>query len=89
MMNTDYVLRKEGERGPANIQESTDALKQRLNDHIKKRGARLISATRNNTDNTSINRTKITRKQKCEEKQVYGHFSDKQVKSHTSKLEHG
>ena len=35
---------------------------------------RLVTAIRNNTDNTRINRTKITRKYKLEEKQLYGHF---------------
>ena len=41
--------------------------------HKKCRG-RLITSTRNNTDNININKTKITRKQKCEEKQLYEHF---------------
>ena len=45
-----------------------------LEDYIEKRRERLITTTRNNTDNTRINRTKITRKQKWEEKQLYGHF---------------
>ena len=35
---------------------------------------RLITATRNNTNDTKISRTKITRKQKWEEKQFYGRF---------------
>ena len=35
---------------------------------------KLITATRNNTNNTNINRTTIIRKEKCEEKQPYGHF---------------
>ena len=35
----------------------------------KKRGGRLITITRNNTDNTSINRTEITRKNP-----LHGHF---------------
>ena len=34
----------------------------------------LIKATRNDTDNTKINITTITRKQKWEEKQLYGRF---------------
>ena len=42
--------------------------------NFKKRRGRLITATRNNTNNTSINRTKITRKIKREEKQLYEHF---------------
>ena len=39
----------------------------------------LISATKNNSDKTSSNRTKMTRKQKWE---------NEQTKSHTSKLGH-
>ena len=53
--------RKEGGRGLAYIQDRVDTLIERL-EYIKKHGRRLITATRNNTDNTSINRTKITRK---------------------------
>ena len=34
----------------------------------------MITATRNNTDDTRIYRTGITRKQNREEKQFYGHF---------------
>ena len=34
----------------------------------------MITDIRNNTDNTIDNRTTITRKQKWEEKQLYGHF---------------
>ena len=40
---------------------------------LKKRGGILITATRNNTDNTSINRTEITRKQKWEENKCMDH----------------
>ena len=35
---------------------------------------KLITATRNNTNNARINRMTITRKQKCEKKQLYGYF---------------
>ena len=66
-------MHQEGGRGLTSIEDSVDALIQQL-DYIEKRGRRLISATRNNTDNTSINRREITRKQKWEEKQLYGHF---------------
>ena len=48
---------------------------QRIEDYIKKKhGRRLITAIRNNRDITSINRTKITRKQKWKERQLYGYF---------------
>ena len=50
---------------------------------LKKRKGKLITSTRNNTDNTNINRTKITRKQKWEEKQLYRHF-----KRQTSEISH-
>ena len=65
-----YVPRKEGGRGLANIEDSVDASIQRLEDNIQKRGGRLITATRNNTHNTRTMETTITRKQKCEEKQL-------------------
>ena len=58
MMLTDYVSRKEGGRGFAITEDSTDASIQRLVDYIKKHGGRLITATRNNIDNMRTNRTK-------------------------------
>ena len=69
-----YVSRKEGGRGFASIGDIIDTSIQRLRDYIEKHGGRLITATRNNTDNMRSNRTTITRKQKWEEKQPYGHF---------------
>ena len=71
---TTHVHRKGEETGLTSIQESVNALIQRLEYYIKKRGGRLIKASWNNTDSTSINRTKITWKQKREEKQLYGYF---------------
>ena len=62
-----YVSRKGG-RGLASIGDSVGASIQRLEDYIEKRGER------NNPDNTRTNRTTITRKQKWEEKQLYGCF---------------
>ena len=64
----------EGRKRLSSIQDSADAFIQQLEDYIKKHGDKLITATRNNTDITSINGTKITRKQKWEEKQLYRHF---------------
>ena len=58
-----YLLR-EGGRGLASIEDSFDVSIQRFEDYIGKRGGRLITATRNKTDNTRINRTEITWKQK-------------------------
>ena len=64
-----YVSRKEGRRRLASIEESI-----RLKDYVEKQRERLITATRNNTDNIRHNRTTITRKKKWEEKQLYGCF---------------
>ena len=83
------LSRKEGRRGLTSIQDNVDASIQRLEDYTKKHGGRLITATRNITDNTSINRTKITRKQKWEENNYKDISSDKQVKSQTTNLGHG
>ena len=47
-----YVSRKEGGRGLASIEDSVDALIQRLEDYIEKHERGLITATRNDTDNT-------------------------------------
>ena len=69
-----FMSRKGGRRGLASIEDNMDVSIQRLENYIKKCKGRLITATRNNTDNTSIKRTKITKKQKCEEKQLYGHL---------------
>ena len=46
---TDYVSRKDGGRGVASFEDSVDA-------SIEKRGERLITATKNNTDNMRIKR---------------------------------
>ena len=74
VMLTDYVSRKKVGRRLASIEDSDDASIQRHKDYIEKRGRRRITATINNTDNTRTYRTKITRKQKWGEKQLYGHF---------------
>ena len=69
-----YVSRKEGGRGLASIEDSTDASIQRLKDYIQKYEGGLITATRNETENTMNNRITMTRKQRCEGKQLYGQF---------------
>ena len=66
-----YVTRKEGGRGLASIEDSVEASIQRLEDYIEKYEGRLITAIRNNTDNTIDNRMTKTRKQKWEEKQLH------------------
>ena len=68
-----YVLRKKGGRGLASIESNIDALI-RLEDYAENHEGGLITATRNDTDNTNTNRMTITRKQKWEEKQHYSRF---------------
>ena len=69
-----YISRKEGGRGLARIEDNIDALIRRLEDYIEKHEGGLITAIRNDTDNTMNNRMTITRKQKWEGKQLYGSF---------------
>ena len=57
-----YVSRKEGGSGRASIEDSVDASIQRLEDYIQKHDGGLITAIRNDTDNTMDNRMTITRK---------------------------
>ena len=59
-----YVSRKEGGRGLASIEDSVDASIQRLEDYIQKHDGGLITAIRNDTDNTMDNRMTIIKKQK-------------------------
>ena len=59
-----HVSRKEGGRKLTSFEGTVDASIQRLEDYIEKCGEGLITATRNNTDKTSTNRTTISRKQK-------------------------
>ena len=63
-----YVSRKEGGRGLASTEDSVDASIQRLEDYIQKHNGGLITATRNDTNNTMDNIMNITRKQKREGK---------------------
>ena len=53
---------------------NVDASIQRPEDYIEKRGERLITATRNSTNDTRASGMTITWKQKWEEKQLYGRF---------------
>ena len=69
-----YVSRKEWGRRLSSIEDSVDASIQRLEDYREKHEGGLITAIRNYTDNTADNRMTITRKQKWEEKQLYGRF---------------
>ena len=65
-----YVPRKKGGRGLASIEDSVDASIQWLEDYIEKHERGLITAIRNDTDNTIDERMTTTRKQKREEKQL-------------------
>ena len=58
----------------ASIEDSVHASIQRLEDYKEKYERGLMKAIRNNTDNTIDNRMTITRKEKWEEKQLYGRF---------------
>ena len=69
-----YVRRKEGGRGLVSIEDSVDTSIQRLEDYIEKHERGLITAIKNNTDNTIDNRMTITRKQKWVGKQLHGRF---------------
>ena len=51
-----YVSRKEGGRGLAIIEDSGDASIQRLEDYIEKHERGLITAIRNDADNTMDDR---------------------------------
>ena len=68
-----YVSRKEEGRGLDSIEDSVDGSIQRLEDEIEKHERGLITTIRNDTD-TIDERMTITRKQKWEEKQLYGRF---------------
>ena len=61
-----YVSRKEEGRGLSSIEDSTDALNQRLEDDMRWRGESLIAATQKKTGDTKINGTNIASKQKWE-----------------------
>ena len=65
-----YVCTKEGARGLTNIEDIVDAS---IQDYIGKNEQGLITAIRNDTDNTIDDRM-TTKKQKWEEKQDYGRF---------------
>ena len=72
-VDRQYVSRKEGGRWRASIEDSIDA-SIRLEDNIEKHEGGLITAIRNDTDNTMDNRMTKTWKQKWEVKQLYGRF---------------
>ena len=58
-----YVKKRLG-RGLTSIEDSIDASIQRVEDYTEKREGILITATRNNTDDTRVSKMEISRKQK-------------------------
>ena len=68
------VSRKEGGGGFASIEETIDTSIQRLEDYMEKNEGPLITTFTNETDNMMDNKMTISRKQKLEEKQLYGLF---------------
>ena len=84
-VNRLYVSRKEGGRGLTSIENSVDTSIQRLEEYMEKHEGGLITATRNKTDNTMDNRMTINKKQKREERQLYGRFKQLIKTSHTRK----
>ena len=71
-----YVSRKEGGRDLAGIEDSVEESILQLENYIQKHYGKLITATRNDTDNAMDNRMTITGKQKWEGKQLYGFLND-------------
>ena len=69
-----YVSKKDWGRGLASIENTVDASIQRLKDYTGKHERGLITAIRNDTDNTIDERMTTTRKLKWEGKQLYGRF---------------
>ena len=69
-----YISRKEGGRGLACIEDTVDASIQRLEDYIEKHERGLITTIRVDTNNRINEKMTTTRKQKWEEKQLYGRF---------------
>ena len=72
-----YVSRKEGGRGHLSIEDSVDASILWFEDHIEKHEGELITATRNDTDNTMDNRMIMNRKQKWKNNKSMGVLYDK------------
>ena len=73
-VDRQYISRKEGRRGLASIEDNVDGSIQQLEGYIEKHERGLITAIRNDTDNTIDDRMTTTRKQKKEKKQLYCRF---------------
>ena len=73
MTSTDYMYQERREEEDS-VEDSADALMQRLQDYIEKHEGELSTATGNDTDNVIANIMIITMKQKWKEKQLYSRF---------------
>ena len=71
-----HLSRKKGGWRLASIEDSVDASIQQLKDYIEKHEGGMITAIRNDTDNTIANRMTITKKQKENEKQLMNTLND-------------
>ena len=81
-----YGSRRDAGRGFVNIEDSIDSTMRGLENYNEKREKRLISVTISSTDNVRTNQTKITKKQKWEEKQLYGYFKQQTVEISHEKI---
>ena len=72
MTLTDYMYQER--RNEEELPAVKKALTHRYNDYIEKHEGGLITAIRNDSDNTMDNRMIITRKEKWEENQLHGRF---------------
>ena len=64
VVDRQSVSRKEGGRGLTSIEDSVDSSIRQFEDYIQKHEGGLITAIRNDTDNTRDSRMTISRKQK-------------------------
>ena len=88
MMLADYMYQERREK--EDLTTLKTALTHSYNDSRKEKNERgLIRDTRNDTDNTVSNKMIITRKQKLDEKQLYGLFERLIKTSHTRIVECG
>ena len=69
-----YVSRKVEGKGLSCIENNVDASILRFKEYIEKHERGLMTAIKNDTDNTVINKITIARKQKWKKNQLYGQF---------------
>ena len=88
ILDRKYVSRKEG-RGLIGIEEDVYVSIQRPEDYTENHERRLSTVTGNNTDNTSINRTKQSENKNGKKNNFKDTSSDKQAKYYTRNTGHG